>query len=191
MDQKPTLWIIAGPNGAGKSTIAEAYLPRIREDLPFLNVDQIEQGIASLSKVSAIMAGRLALKQIEEFISDNRSFALETTASSNHILRLCQRLKEKSWSLKLLYVYINSWRLSQERVSARVAKGGHDIDLKAIVRRYPRSLANLLELLYLSDEAIIIDNSNNPLLFMEKRGGCLVALKDIPQNLRKWLLHDR
>jgi len=48
------------------------------------------------------------------------------------------------WRVELIYLALPNAELSRLRVAERVAHGGHDIQAADIVRRFPRSLYNLL-----------------------------------------------
>lgn len=138
--------IIAGPNGAGKTTFALKYLPQVAPGSAFVNADLIAAGLSPLAPEQKLLAAsRLFLRQIEEHVADGRDFAFETTLSGRGYLRLVCRLRSAGWRVELLYLALPSIELSRLRVAERVAHGGHSIDAADIVRRFPRSLRNLLE----------------------------------------------
>jgi len=144
---KPVCWIIAGPNGAGKTTFALEFLPKIANCHKFVNADLIAAGLSPLSPESELLsASRLFLKEIQTNIVLKKDFAFETTLSGRGYLRLIKRLKKEGWQVELLYLALPSVELSKLRVLERVEHGGHNIPVKDIERRFPRSLANLLTL---------------------------------------------
>ena len=79
----PELYIIAGCNGAGKTTASYTVLPKIFNCKEFVNADEIAKGLSPFrpEKV-AIQAGRIMLQRISQLISENESFAIETTLST-------------------------------------------------------------------------------------------------------------
>jgi predicted ABC-type ATPase len=80
--KKPILYIIAGPNGSGKTTFAREYLPLYAKCKNYINADLIAQGLSPFSpQTSAIHAGRLVLKQINDFSNRKIDFGFETTLS--------------------------------------------------------------------------------------------------------------
>ena len=144
---KPVCWIIAGPNGAGKTTFALEFLPKIANCHKFVNADLIAAGLSPLSPESELLsASRLFLKEIQTNIVLKKDFAFETTLSGRGYLRLIKRLKKEGWQVELLYLALPSVELSKLRVLERVEHGGHNIPVKDIERRFPRSLSNLLTL---------------------------------------------
>ena len=140
----PTCWIIAGPNGAGKTTFAVNYLPQLANCFHFINADLIAAGLNPLApEKELIAASRIFLNEIKDAILKGEDFAFETTLSGKTHLRLIKRLKENGWTVELIYLALPSSELSKERVAERVSHGGHSIDEADIMRRFPRSLANL------------------------------------------------
>jgi predicted ABC-type ATPase len=140
----PRCLIIAGPNGAGKTTFALKYLPSlgIRN---FANADEIARGLSPLDVTRAqSKAGRIYLREIEDFIQAREDFAFETTLSGLGYLRLIERLKREDWEVGLYYLALHDVAVSRARVRERVQTGGHDIPDEAIARRYGKSLRNLL-----------------------------------------------
>jgi len=142
----PTCYIIAGPNGAGKTTFALKFLPTVRCDR-FINADLIAAGISPLApETMQIGASRLFLKELEQQISEQKSFGFETTLSGRGYLRLIKQLKSKGWQIHLYYLWLPSVTFSLMRVDERVRHGGHSIPSEDIRRRYPKSISNLMSL---------------------------------------------
>jgi predicted ABC-type ATPase len=138
--------IIAGPNGAGKTTFALKYLPQVAPGTAFVNADLIAAGLSPLAPERELLAAsRLLLKQIDQCVAAGRDFAFETTLSGRGYLRLVERLRSAGWRVELIYLALPDVELSRQRVAERVAHGGHTIAEADIVRRFPRSLRNLVE----------------------------------------------
>ena len=77
---KKKCYIIAGPNGAGKTTFANEFLPIEAKCFNFINADLIAQGLSPFQPdKTAIEAGRLMVKHIDDCVRKNESFAFETT----------------------------------------------------------------------------------------------------------------
>jgi predicted ABC-type ATPase len=141
----PTCWVIAGPNGAGKTTYALRYLPPTAGCKRFINADLIAAGLAPLAPQSQqLAASRIFLKEIDTVVRARVDFAFETTLAGRGHLALLRRLKSEGWRIKLVYLALPDVQVSTQRVAERVAHGGHDIPEADILRRFPRSLANLL-----------------------------------------------
>lgn len=158
------LYIIAGCNGAGKTTASYTVLPEILECKEFVNADEIARGLSPFNPEGvAIEAGRLMLKRIEELLKAGESFSIETTLATRSYLSLVKRAQERGYKVNLLYFWLNTVELAINRVTERVAEGGHNIPEDIIRRRYQAGLNNLF-LIYMSvvDYWLLIDNSHTP-----------------------------
>ena len=144
-NKQPTCWIIAGHNGAGKTTFALKYLPEVACCFTFVNADLIAAGLSPLSPEKELLAAsRVFLKEIDSHIKKRSNFAFETTLSGRSYLKLINQLKNDGWRIELIYLALPSAEMSKMRVLERVTHGGHNIPVKDIERRFPRSLHNLL-----------------------------------------------
>lgn len=160
--EKPNLYIIAGCNGAGKTTASLTILPEILNCSEFVNADAIAAGLSPFHPESvAIEAGKLMLKRIDFLIESKKDFALETTLSSKNHLQTIKKAQKQGFEITLLFFWLNSVELAEERVKIRVSKGGHDIPSEVIARRYERGLENLEGYCALCNDWFVYDNSNN------------------------------
>ncbi len=160
MDDKK-LYIIAGCNGAGKTTASFTILPEILDCKEFVNADEIAKGLSPFQpeKVS-IEAGRIMLKRINELLSENEIFAFETTLSTKSYKNKITEAKEKGYRVTLLFFWLQSIELANERVKTRVLEGGHNVAFEIIERRYKKGIKNLFDIyLPIVDGALIFDNS--------------------------------
>lgn len=136
---KPDLVLLAGPNGAGKSTFYEIHLRAA--GLPFLNSDVVV-GELGVSDYEASQA----LDEIRDlYIERQISFISETVFSDpvGAKVSMLRRAMDAGFSVRLIYVGLDSPALAEARVSHRVGNGGHAVPPDKIAARYPRSLANL------------------------------------------------
>jgi len=158
---QPVCTIIAGPNGAGKSTFAEMQARRIKGDFNFVNADLIAAGLSPFAPDRELMtASKLFLNEIHRYISRCESFAFETTLSGKTYAKLISKLRADGWRVELIYLWIPSVAVSLDRVRERVAHGGHHIPAEAIIRRYPKSVYNLLYIYSkLCTSTVCFDNS--------------------------------
>ena len=169
----PTCWIIAGPNGAGKTTFALDYLPKTAECMNFINADLIAAGLSPLAPERELLtASRIFLREIEERIAECENFAFETTLSGRGHLKRINRLKKAGWQVELIYLALPNVEMSKLRVAERVAHGGHDIPIKDIERRFPRSLYNLLSAFGSAVDHCVcfMNDGDNPVLVFEQQG---------------------
>jgi len=146
VERAPVCRVIAGPNGAGKTTFALTFLPQVAPGTDFVNADLIAAGLSPLAPERQLLAAsRLFLQQIKFHVAEGHDFAFETTLAGRGYLRLVQRLRSGGWRVELLYLALPTVELSQLRVTERVAHGGHVIAPADIIRRFPRSLRNFLD----------------------------------------------
>ena len=195
LDNRPVCSIIAGPNGAGKTTFALTYLPEVAKCRNFVNADLIASGLSPLSPEREwLAASRLFLEEVHRYIEQREDFAFETTLAGKTYLRLVRQLRRDGWKVKLYYLWLPSAEMSLARVAERVAHGGHDIPRAAIVRRYPRSLHNLLEYYApLCDSTLCFDNSGTEpeVIFVQDATGRTVENEVLFQELLQGADHDR
>ncbi len=176
----PWFWLIAGPNGAGKSTWAE--LPPNRAmigDIPILNPDHFIEPYTSLP-VSPLTAGKHILQTINHLVDTQKSFAVETTLSGSHYLRLAHRLKASGWMMGVVFIGLKDENTCVTRVQERKESGGHDIPLEDILRRYQRSLNHIPILLEIADYMIVLDNSINYTHLLESTNAHMLTEKELP-----------
>ncbi len=143
-------YIIAGPNGSGKTTFATEYLPAEADCLRFINADLIASGLSPFDPTSvAILAGKLLIHKIDDYVKKGFSFAFETTLSGKGYRRKIDLWKKQGYEIIIYYLKLSSVELAIERVHFRVAQGGHNVPEQDIRRRFSRSWTNFNEILNL------------------------------------------
>ena len=158
------LYIISGCNGAGKTTASYSVLPEILDCREFVNADEIARGLSPFNPGGvAIEAGKLMLSRINELLERNATFAVETTLATRSYTNLVRRAHRQGYRVSLLYFWLSSPELAMQRVAERVSKGGHDIPVSTIRRRYTAGINNLFKLFIPAvDYWAIFDNSEPP-----------------------------
>ena len=186
--------IIAGPNGAGKTTFAMTWLPGVAHCRNFVNADLIAAGLSPLSTEKEwLAASRLFLREIYHYIQRREDFAFETTLAGKTYLRLIRELLADDWQVNLYYLWLPSIEISIARVAERVAHGGHDISRESIIRRYPRSIANLLNhYASLCTSTVCVDNSGPvpEVIFLQNATGRIVENQELYNALLDEARHD-
>ena len=157
----PFLYIIAGCNGAGKTTASYTVLPEMLNCREFVNADEIAKGLSPFQpETVAFEAGRIMLSRINELLRNKVDFAFETTLSTKSYKQLMVRAKAEGYKIVLIFFWLESVALARERVRDRVKKGGHNVSVEVIERRYGRGLQNLFSFVPLVDHWVIWDNSH-------------------------------
>ena len=160
-DHGPTMYIIGGCNGAGKTTASFTVLPDLLNCYEFVNADEIAKGLSPFRPESvAIEAGRLMLHRIDELMNQSVDFAFETTLAASLHLRTIAKAQALGYRVHLLFFWLESVELAQQRVQSRVKEGGHSILVDVVNRRYKRGIVNLFQKYWdRMDRAWIIDGS--------------------------------
>ena len=186
---QPTCTVIAGPNGAGKTTFALTCLADVANCRNFVNADLIAAGLSPLSSDREwLAASRLFLREIHLYIERREDFAFETTLSGRGYLRLIRQLLADGWRVDLYYLWLANIEMAIARVAERVAHGGHDIPRDSIIRRYPRSIANLLaHYAPLCSSTICVDNSaaRPEVIFVQDADGRRVENPELFDAMRR------
>jgi len=181
----PRLWVFAGPNGAGKSTIVDQL---VGARIPIVNPDTVARSLpAGLDdRYRIIQAGRLAICQRNAMLASHIDFGIETTLTGHSELELMRSAIEAGYRVSLVYVGLRDVQLSIGRVRERVSKGGHDVALSDLLRRFDRSIANLRVAMTIANHRILLlDNSDRRrrLLLSSKSG----RIKYQSSTLPDWL----
>lgn len=141
----PNIYIVAGPNGVGKTTFARKFLPKYADCKNFVNADLIAAGLAPFAPEAAgVRAGRIVLKQIEDFTRRGIDFGFETTLSGRSYLNVLRDLKRQHYNITIFFLWVPTAEVTRSRIKQRVLRGGHNVPEIDQNRRFPRSMANFL-----------------------------------------------
>ena len=166
--------IIGGVNGAGKSSLTGS-LRAERTDLGIVvDPDRLTAEMGG----DEYEGGKLAVERIERALEDGVNLTQETTLSGGYPKRLARRAKEAGYYIRLYYVGLDSLDDSLQRIRNRVSKGGHDIPVQDVERRFARRFADVAAVLPYCDEAKFFDNDNGFILVAEYRNGELLPVGD-------------
>lgn len=159
----PRIIMVCGPNGAGKSTAAPDILQGGLKVDEFVNADVIAQGLSAFRpEKAAVKAGRVMLSRLSELAMQRSSFACETTLAARSFLPRLKELKDCGYEFYLMFFWLESPQLAVDRVSERVANGGHFIPDDVVLRRYEAGLTNFFRFyMALADHWRFYDNSRS------------------------------
>jgi predicted ABC-type ATPase len=159
----PILFVLAGPNGAGKTTYFDYYLrPRI-DPIVFVNPDRLvlaELGRAALMLVESERGQALADTQRDELMLKGQSFVTESTFSHPSKLELLRLARGRGYRTFIYHIGVESADVSVERVSARVAEGGHPVPEDKIRGRFTRNRSYIREAVLTGDSGVVLDNTS-------------------------------
>jgi predicted ABC-type ATPase len=157
----PRAYIIAGPNGAGKTTFARSFLPEDAACTTFINADLIAAGLSPFRPEAAeLHAMRLMVEAMRECVAARRDFAIETTLSGRSYLSLIRSWKVAGYSVKVIFLKLQSVEEAIARVRYRVKLGGHHVPEEVVRRRFCQGWSNF-EAAYrpLVDAWVVYDSS--------------------------------
>lgn len=178
--------LFAGVNGAGKSTLYETMATEI-VDMPRINTDEIVKTIGDWRNFKDVLAaGKIAVKRIDDYLTQGISFNQETTLCGASIIKNIHRAKELGYCIILHYVGVESVDIAKERIRQRVQEGGHGIPDKDVERRYVESFEKLRRVLPICDEVVLYDNTESFVRVAVYRCGKLIWVKN-PQPI--WYSH--
>ena len=143
----PGVVVLGGPNGAGKSTAAPRLLRGSLRVEEFVNADTLAQGLSAFRPQDvALEAGRITLARLDSLESQRKSFAFESTLASHALVRRLRRLKQRGYSVHVVYLWLPTVDLALARVAERVRTGGHDVPAETVRRRFDRGRRNFFTL---------------------------------------------
>jgi predicted ABC-type ATPase len=118
-------------------------------------------------------------------IKEQKSFSYETVMSDSSKLRELDTAKKLGFKTYLYFICTDDYEKNIDRVKLRVAKGGHNVDVDRIQKRYFKTLENLSDAIKIVDRAFLFDNSGKKMdLLAEVYQG--QAFKFHTQNLPFW-----
>jgi predicted ABC-type ATPase len=164
------LLVVGGPNGSGKSTFVAEYLQR--HPRPYLCADLIATELTHLDEFARqIEAGREFLRRIEQQLATGESFIIESTLSGRTLRNFLSRAQDAGYSISFSFVYLDSPDSCIDRVHQRVRRGGHNVPVDDIRRRFTRSCANFWHI-YRQIAGIWVVYYNASSEFVEVAFGC-------------------
>jgi predicted ABC-type ATPase len=141
----PNVVILAGPNGAGKTSAAPTLLRDELRVAEFVNADVIARGLSGFSaSAAAVEAGRIMLRRLDELAATGHDFGFETTLSGNAFLSAIERWRLAGYTIRIVYLWLDTAEMAISRVHKRASQGGHTVPDDVVRRRYERGLANFM-----------------------------------------------
>lgn len=159
---RPVLLIIAGPNGAGKTTVTvRLRAERWSDGVEYLNPDDIARDRFGdwNSEASVLQAARWTEARREALLEARQGIAFETVFSAPDKVDFVARAKAAGYFVRMFFIGTSDPRINAARVADRVIRGGHTVPIEKIVRRYERSMSNLVLAIGLADRVYLFDNS--------------------------------
>lgn len=182
-EKRPSVIAIAGPNGAGKSTFYETQLTAF--GLRFVNADNLARQL-DLDPYKAASAADRVRRELAQM---RESFVFETVFSDpvGDKVEFLKSLEANGYQVVLCYVGISSADVSDQRVSMRVSKGGHDVPSGKIKERYARTLINLKRAIEQLGDVRVFDNDDLEYPYRLVAKCAYGRLVEVGQEVPAWL----
>ena len=174
---KKTIYLIAGANGSGKTTLAHELL-REEKGLTLLNADEIA---LKISDKVGIRAGRVLLENLNILLATKQPFAIESTISSSHHLKVLKNARKAKYEIVLIYLFLDFPEANIARIKKRVQLGGHDIPDTVVVRRFYKSIKNFWTVSKLADKWKLYYNGGDDYKLVAASGN--TTLEIVNENL--------
>ncbi len=117
--------------------MAPFSLPEELGIVEFVNADEIARGLSGFNPEGvALAAGKIILGRLDELFGKRESFAFETTLASRTFAPWIRRLKESGYRFHLVYLFLSSVNLAENRVLLITSLGGHSVPPNVIRRAY-------------------------------------------------------
>ncbi|CAN5522835.1 hypothetical protein BH10ACI4_BH10ACI4_01890 [soil metagenome] len=155
----------------------------------FVNADQLARQMDMDAYAAAAAADGIR----RELARHRESFIFETVFSDPvaEKVQFLVEMEKVGYAVVLCFIGVATAEISEQRVSMRVSKGGHDVPSDKLVARHPRTLENLRIAIQLLPEVWIYDNDDlaTPyrLVARYEKGRALNLAKPIPKWLRPLL----
>jgi predicted ABC-type ATPase len=155
LNRRPLLVALAGPNGAGKSTFYNKNLAE--HGLPFVNADLIARDLHLDPYEAAKKAGLVR----NNLVQHRSTFVFKTVFSDpvGDKIAFLESAASVGYTVVLVFIGVANPAQSEERVTIRVAQGGHDVPSEKLAERFPRTLRNLQNAIKKLPHVLVYDNS--------------------------------
>lgn len=130
------LIVVGGPNGSGKTTLAKELIAD--QNIAYISADDIAYEFAPSNPESVrVKAGKEFFKRLDAAISKEDNVLIESTLSGKSLSSLIRKYQsEYDYSVSVVFVYLANAEVCVERVAIRVEKGGHEVPVEDIKRRF-------------------------------------------------------
>ena len=175
-----TYTIIGGVNGVGKSSFTGVLKERCEDLGQIIDVDKITAELGA----GALAGGKAALTRIETCIEKRVPFTQETTLSGYRTEATAKKVKDLGYFVRLFYIGLDSVDESIVRIENRVKRGGHNIPMDDVARRFQGRWEAVAKVLPYCDVAEFYDNDNGFVKVAEYRNG---ELRKVGEHAPRWL----
>ncbi len=171
------IYVFAGPNGSGKSTVIQNFLEQGICPEHYICPDNLVQKNKKNDEDAYLKAMQDAEDLRNALIKAGDSFTFETVLSTRGKIDFLLRAKEIGYKITTIYIITPDYNINIKRVEARVKDGGHDVPTDKLISRYNRCMTLIKDVIEISDEVKIYDNSTRPVqIFIKTDDGEMILL---------------
>ena len=139
---------------------SQSLLAKARQENYTIDITIAENFIVNKPKETNSYEAAFAASFIRYLLlKEQKSFSYETVMSDSSKLRELETAKKMGFKTYLYFVCTDDYKKNIDRVQLRVAKGGHNVDVNKIEKRYFKTLENLSDAIKIVDRAFLFDNS--------------------------------
>ena len=159
-----TIHVFAGVNGSGKSSILGEFIRS--QGGSYFNPDSYTKALMTADPALSLgeaqsEAWLFGKNELTKACEGQTAFAFETTLGGKTMTDILLRAAKSGTRVSVYYIGLNSVELNIKRVAERVERGGHDIPIEKIKKRWEDSLLNIIRLLPHLNELLVYDNSKS------------------------------
>lgn len=159
-----TIHVLAGVNGSGKSSILGEYIRS--KGGSYFNPDSYTKDLMKAAPKLSLgeaqsEAWHFGKNELTRACDTETAFAFETTLGGKTITDILLQAAKSGTRISVYYIGLKSVELNIKRVAERVERGGHDIPIEKIKKRWEDSRLNIIRLLPHLNELLIYDNSKS------------------------------
>jgi predicted ABC-type ATPase len=98
---------------------------------------------------------------VDSALTNSRDFTIETNFRDVGLMNIVNRFQENGYTISMVYLGLSDIQQSMDRVTARVAGGGHFVDTDSIRYNFEEGLKNLIYYAGRFDNVEFIDASGS------------------------------
>jgi predicted ABC-type ATPase len=182
MDSKPTIYVLAGPNGIGKTTMNPYFIPL---GITYINADdfakQFRERLGNDVHTQEL-ANAAALDQMNVFLMERKSFAIETNLADDDTWRFLMGVQKTGYNVYLNFLNTSDINICIGRVRTRFLHGGHFVRQDIVKMRYDLGLKLLRFYKNIPDRLFLTDNTlgMGELCMEMQRGTIVFQIETLP-----------
>lgn len=152
-----------------------------------INFQIIDNFIVDKEKDTHSYEGALIAAFLREKIQEKKlDYCFETVMSHPSKIEEIKEARAKAYKTYLYFICIDDPGVNVSRVKNRVEKGGHDVAEDKIMKRYFKTLENLMPAIEAVEKAYLFDNSGENYVLLAKIKNKKLELTTEPEKLPNW-----